>query len=79
MVSPSNSASHCFASRSSEGLAVQGQQSLEKLMFYDNRLFLPTSASQRLDEIPDIASVLLLDLNENVSVVATKHFFNELL
>jgi len=28
---------------------------------------------------PRIASVLLLDLNKNVSVVATKHFFNGLL
>jgi len=48
-------------------------------MFYENRPFSPSSASQILDGIPDIASVLLLDLHENVSVLATKHFFNGLL
>ena len=47
-------------------------------MFYDNRPFSPISVSRILDDIPDIASVLLLDLNENVSVLATKHFFNGL-
>jgi len=48
-------------------------------MFYANRPFSPISASQILDDIPDIASVLLLDLNENVSLLAKKHFFNGLL
>jgi len=39
----------------------------------------PSSASQILDDIPDMASVLLLDLNENASLLATKNFFNGLL
>jgi len=47
-------------------------------MFYENRPFSPISASQILDDNPDSASVLLLDLDENCSVLPTKHFFNGL-
>ena len=63
---------------------------VEKVTFYERRppfprWIAPISASQILtdtyfpDTGGDSASVLLLDLSENVSVLATKHFFNGLL
>jgi len=48
-------------------------------MFYENRPFSPIPASQIRGDNSDIASVLLLALDENCSVLATKHFFNGLL
>ena len=48
-------------------------------MFCEDRPFSPISASQILGDNSDIASVLLLDLDENCSVLATKHFSGGLL
>jgi len=48
-------------------------------MFYENPPFSPISASQILDGNSYTACVLLLDLDENCSVLATKHFFNGLI
>jgi len=47
-------------------------------MFYEDRPFSPIPASQILGDNSDIASVSLLDLDENCSVLATKHFFHGL-